>query len=488
MSSSIPSLSQKKLEAVGMSPTTLEEAMPLLGEQQQIIEDLRQQLVRAEHKNAFYEYEQAYQYGLFCNPDLGSSEKLVLITSRRVIRELRADDDTSLTEVHLNQIAEQTGLTSETVGKKLHRLDTVFHAVSYTTKKRNTGRDASGKSIFVTDTKVALLPLAEQPHTLCLPDGSPRQGGPREKKVCPVCGSEKIKRTVHTRCLNCHHVLAHTEVMLNEQHAEEDRVVVLGEDVVEQLMMNENEVEGTCEVWNDEETPLNTSDGEAQEDASFTQDVRESAAPMQTTHERFISASVPLVEPEMTGPIVDAETPVLYVEWHNGERYQEPFRTMQLQAAQWLHTYKPTLTLELLKRACDDCWEWAEGHAKPPFHLSHLTQKQEKTGVVRLDAVLKILEAKERQAQIKKSAKPATAHVAKEKPKEDENEQVLWSPLPEALIDPLEYFESFRYMSVAQAKTYGYETYKKLVPMDENNVLGKQRGLAAARAQERGAR
>jgi len=179
--------------------------------------DLRDQLSDMDRRFEVYEQEKIYQHTLFANPDLSSSEKLVLLASRLVVRELRADDDTSLTDFHLNTIAQQTGLTNETVGKKLKRLDNVFNTVEYQPKKVYAGKDKDNKPVFVSDTKLALLPLVDRPHAIQLPEGAPRQGGAREKKVCPQCGSDKIQRTTHTCCLECKHTLELTVHMVNEE-------------------------------------------------------------------------------------------------------------------------------------------------------------------------------------------------------------------------------------------------------------------------------
>ena len=179
--------------------------------------DLRDQLGDMDHRLDAYVQEQIYQHALFANPDLSSSEKLVLLASRSVVRELRADDDTSLTDFHLTTIAQQTGLTNETVGKKLHRLDAVFNTVEYKPKKVYAGKDKDGKSLFVSDTKLALLPLVDQPQAIQLPDNGPRHGGAREKKVCPHCGSDKVQRATHTSCLSCKHTLELTVHMVNEE-------------------------------------------------------------------------------------------------------------------------------------------------------------------------------------------------------------------------------------------------------------------------------
>jgi len=184
---------------------------------QTYIENLNEQIDRAESTIDRYEREKIYEHELFSNPDLGSSEKLVLLASRNVIRELRADDDTSLTDFHLNNISSMTGLATETVGKKLHRLDAVFGTVEYKPKKVYAGRDKDGKSLFVSDTKLAILPLADQPQAIQLPDAAPRHGGVREKKVCPQCGSDKIQRATHTCCLECKHTLELTVHMVNEE-------------------------------------------------------------------------------------------------------------------------------------------------------------------------------------------------------------------------------------------------------------------------------
>lgn len=179
--------------------------------------DLRDQLSDMDRRFEVYEQERIYQHTLFANPDLSSSEKLVLLASRFVVRELRADDDTSLTDFHLSTIAQQTGLTNETVGKKLKRLDDVFNTVEYKPKKVYAGKDKDNKPVFVSDTKLALLPLIDQPQAIQLPNGAPRQGGPREKKTCPACGSDKIQRATHTSCLNCKHTLELTVHMVNEE-------------------------------------------------------------------------------------------------------------------------------------------------------------------------------------------------------------------------------------------------------------------------------
>jgi len=186
---------------------------------QDSMKDLRDQLTDMYQRIDVYVQEEIYRHTLFANPDLSSSEKLVLLSSRGVVRELRADDDTSLTDFHLNTIAQQTGLTNETVGKKLKRLDDVFNTVEYKTEKVFAGKDKGGKSLFVSDTKLALLPLVDQPQMISLPDGAPRQGGPREKKICPVCKSDKVQRATHTSCLNCKHTLELTVHMVNEESA-----------------------------------------------------------------------------------------------------------------------------------------------------------------------------------------------------------------------------------------------------------------------------
>ena len=457
----------KKLDALGNGSLSPEDALQFMNGGEHLVQELREQLVRAHQRIEAYEREQTYQEELFSHPDLVSSEKLVLLASRKVVRELRADDDTSLTDIHLTLIAQQTGLTPETVGKKLQRLDTVFHAVQYETKKRNTGKDRSGKPVFVTDTKLALLPLADQPHTLSLPEGSPRQGGPREKKVCPMCGSENIQRTMHTECLNCNHTLSHVEKMVNELQEK------LG-DVPVQMVMHENEVEGTCEVL-DEETPLSTPNVERDEHLFSHQPVLSGDGPMTTRQQKNALLVAPLSEPEMSGPWSD-EVPVVYAEWHNGEQYQEPLRKVQLSASKWLHTQDPTLTLAQVKLAYDDWAEWWEKHDKGPLHLSDLTVEK-KNGVIRLYAALDIIEAKAKKVQAK-STKLATLRSPREMPQEDENEQVLWSDIPGAWGDPLEHFASFRYMTVAEARAYDYKPHRKLVPMEENNVLAKQRGQA----------
>ena len=132
------------------------------------------------------------------------------------MRELRADDDTSLSDFHLTTIANQTGLTNETVGKKLKRLDDVFNTVEYKPKKVYAGKDKEGKSLFVSDTKLALLPLVDQPQAIQLPETAPRHGGAREKKLCPHCGTDKVQRATHTHCLACKHTLELTVHMVNE--------------------------------------------------------------------------------------------------------------------------------------------------------------------------------------------------------------------------------------------------------------------------------
>ena len=202
----------------------LEKAVVLISEQDEDVEterdytkDLRDQLATQDSVlNANIE-EKIYQSNLFANPDLSSSEKLVLLASRNVVRELRADDDVSLADFHLNTIANQTGLTTETVGLKLHRLDAVFNTVEYETKKVYAGKDRQGKKLYVSDTKLAILPLADQPQAIQLPETAPRHGGPREKKVCPTCGSDKIQRATHTHCLECKHTLELTVHMVNEE-------------------------------------------------------------------------------------------------------------------------------------------------------------------------------------------------------------------------------------------------------------------------------
>ena len=238
-------------------PSTLDEALAIIGGLRQELgsvrqelamvyedldterdytKDLRDQLSDMDHRVEVYAQEQIYQLTLFANPDLSSSEKLVLLASRRVVRELRADDDISLTDFHLHTIAQQTGLTNETVGKKLHRLDAVFNTVEYKPKKVYAGKGREGKSLFVSDTKLAILPLADQPQAIQLPDATPRHGGPREKKVCPQCGSDKVQRTTHTHCLECKHTLELTVHMVNEEtigleQSDTDAVFMLNEAV-----------------------------------------------------------------------------------------------------------------------------------------------------------------------------------------------------------------------------------------------------------------
>jgi len=209
--------------------------------------DLRDQLSDMDRRFEVYEQEKIYQYGLFSNPDLSSSEKLVLLASRSVVRELRADDDTSLTDFHLSTIAQQTGLTNETVGKKLKRLDAVFNTVEYKPKKVYAGKDKDNKPVFVSDTKLALLPLVDQPQAIQLPEGAPRQGGAREKKVCPQCGSDKIQRATHTCCLDCKHTLELTIHMVNEEsqgleQSETDALYMLNEAVENAVPSSHEEV------------------------------------------------------------------------------------------------------------------------------------------------------------------------------------------------------------------------------------------------------
>ena len=471
--SSIADSPTKKLDALrNGDPLSGEDSLQRTSGGEHLVQELREQLVRAHQRIEAYEREQSYQEELFSHPDLVSSEKLVLLVGRKVVRELRADDDASLTDIHLTLIAQQTGLTPETVGKKLQRLDTVFHAVQYETKKRNTGKDRSGKPVFVTDTKLALLPLADQPYALSLPEGSPRQGGPREKKVCPKCGSENIQRTMHTGCLNCNHTLSHVEKMVNEPQQESGDVPV-------QMSMRENEVEGTCEVL-DEKTPLNMVNKEEGEHTFSHQSVLSTGDPVTTRQQENVLLVAPLAEPDMSGPWCD-EALVLYAEWHNGERYQGPLRKVQLHTSKWLHMQDPALTLAQVKLAYDDWAEWWEKHEKGPLHLSDLTVEM-KNGVMRLYAGLAMSEAKEKKG---KRTKPATLHSPRKQPQEDENEQVLWSDVQGAWRDPLEHFASFRYMTVAQARAYDYKPHRKLVLMEENNVLAKQRGQAAKERKEK---
>lgn len=214
---------------------------------QTYIENLNAQIDRADTTIDKYEREKIYEHELFSNPDLGSSEKLVLLASRNVIRELRPDDDTSLTDFHLSNIASMTGLTTETIGKKLHRLDAVFNTVEYKPKKVYAGKDKEGKSLFVSDTKLAILPLADQPRAIQLPDEAPRHGGVREKKVCPQCGSDKIQRATHTCCLECKHTLEVTVHMVNEEsqgreQSETDALYILNAAVENALTTTNEEV------------------------------------------------------------------------------------------------------------------------------------------------------------------------------------------------------------------------------------------------------
>lgn len=342
----------------------------------------------------------------------------------------------------------------------------------------------------------------------------------KKSETCPACGSENVDVLKAHACHTCGE-MSHTVVRKAPAYAD-----------VQQMQMDEHEVEATLQFTSAPSTPTPTSvaeqhgilvidggplrpmTGTEQQPSTIptsdvlVHDVQHATHLNSDVTEQFLDDAPPpphqtqllhanLEEPEMTGRWSN-EKCVQYEEWKNKKRCRESIRPVQLAAAQWLHEQDPTLALEQFKLAYDEIFPWWRAN-NGPLHVSDMKTEQ-KNNIIRLYAMLDRIEARQTKTQVKKAtngrmsssrtsppSQRGTFTTNNEHLQEGENEQVLWSPLPEAIIDPLEFFASFRYMSLAEAKTYGYEPYKRLVPMDENNVLGKQRGqaAAAAKAQER---
>ena len=173
----------------------LSEARARIREVEQQYRDEHTAYQRSERHAQGLRDELEYHYRVFGNVDLSAAGKIILICTRRKVRELRVDDSVE-TEVYTSAISEQAGVSRDTVGRELKNQLARSGAINYRTDKE---RLQSGA--FRTHSYVQLLPLAENPEAIEI---ERNQGGARQK--CKVCGSEDLEVVTRVRCRHCNNI------------------------------------------------------------------------------------------------------------------------------------------------------------------------------------------------------------------------------------------------------------------------------------------
>ena len=171
----------------------LSEARARIREVEQQYRDEHTAYQRSERHAQGLRDELDYHYRMFGNEDLSAATKITLICTRRKVREMRLDDSTEM-EISTSAISSDAGVSPDTVGRELKRLDE--KVVEYRTWKE---RLASGS--FKTHSYVRLLPIIETPEAI---EMERKQGGYHPK--CKVCGSEDLEVVTRVRCRHCNNI------------------------------------------------------------------------------------------------------------------------------------------------------------------------------------------------------------------------------------------------------------------------------------------
>jgi hypothetical protein len=149
---------------------------------------------RLELKVHQLEMERMYENELFANAYLSPAHKIVLRAIRQIIRTLRIDDSTP-TPIHLAELVNKTGLSTDQIGRLINELDK-WGLITKATRKWREGK------IWKAEMTIAMGgQIKSSPGNAITPERN--HGGARKQK-CHNCGSENVEPVVY-HCLDCGH-------------------------------------------------------------------------------------------------------------------------------------------------------------------------------------------------------------------------------------------------------------------------------------------
>lgn len=143
-----------------------------------------------------YERERVYEDDLFSSTWLTPAHKIVYRAVRRVVRQLRAEDDDTPVIIYMAQLMRMTGLSDD----QITRITNELHAWGFIikdTRKWREGKKWQSEMSFALGELVKIRPASE------IVTERKKQGGARVQK-CHNCGSENVEPVVY-KCLDCGH-------------------------------------------------------------------------------------------------------------------------------------------------------------------------------------------------------------------------------------------------------------------------------------------
>jgi DNA-directed RNA polymerase subunit RPC12/RpoP/DNA-binding transcriptional ArsR family regulator len=163
-------------------------------------------LKRAQERVRTLESYLRWEDQLFANPHLSATHKLTLRATRRAAERGQTRDDEGRTRVHLGSIAEQIGVSPDTVSRSLKVLAS-SGAVSRATRAEVDTKTGEMKTHLYAALEERVL---QHPKEIAPP--APRNHG-GARYTCQQCGSQevKIKRQVFLVCKHCQH-----EILIEE--------------------------------------------------------------------------------------------------------------------------------------------------------------------------------------------------------------------------------------------------------------------------------
>lgn len=170
-----------------------------------------------DYKAAYGRLEQEMQWvhDLMRNDTIEPREKVVLYQTKYELEFSKKDED-GLAHVRIWKISEETGISTDRIGKSL------MYLADKGVIRREAGSITNSRGIKEKATYVAFTELAYNPKDISLSDNG--HGGtrkPKPKIFCPDCGGTHIVDITRRQCTACGSIISEKHKFLNDEIEQE---------------------------------------------------------------------------------------------------------------------------------------------------------------------------------------------------------------------------------------------------------------------------